>query len=310
MNDKEENWINNQVKFRLGEDECFNPEVSHINCSNYRVKDVIDIIISLGYNNIIDKLRYNMDDSITERKNIIRFNRLITTKKGILWPLKFYQDASCIKSIINRDSISYKEKDATFFWRGATTGPIQHNIIGLDNLDNDDINILLNKINRLHIVERCNNINKYQTDIAFYGICQEGNWSEEILNRVKKYVKHYVDIQDFYKYKYILCLEGNDVSSLLPIVLASNSVPLHSYPFSFITIIHENLQPWIHFIPFKSDGSDLEEIFEWCINNDEKCEEIANNGKEYMELYGREDLENIIFKKMLEKINNSFESNN
>ena len=37
------------------------------------------------------------------------------------------------------------------------------------------------------------------------------------------------------------------------------------------------LQPYIHYIPIKSDLSDLLEKIKWCIDNDEKCKEIANN---------------------------------
>jgi hypothetical protein len=50
------------------------------------------------------------------------------------------------------------------------------------------------------------------------------------------------------------------------------------------------LEPYVHFIPINNDGSDLVEKYNWCINNLNKCEEIANNGKIYMEKYTRDDL--------------------
>jgi hypothetical protein len=44
--------------------------------------------------------------------------------------------------------------------------------------------------------------------------------------------------------------------------------------------------PWVHFVPVKHDLSDLIEKIEWLINNDEKAEEIANNGRSlYKKLY-------------------------
>ena len=40
-----------------------------------------------------------------------------------------------------------------------------------------------------------------------------------------------------------------------------------------------------HYVPIKSDLSDLEKQIEWCIKNDEKCKKIANNGLEFYEKY-------------------------
>ena len=47
--------------------------------------------------------------------------------------------------------------------------------------------------------------------------------------------------------------------------------------------ILSEIKPYIHFIPIKNDGSDLVDVYEWCMNNLDKCNEIANNGKMYME---------------------------
>ena len=45
------------------------------------------------------------------------------------------------------------------------------------------------------------------------------------------------------------------------------------------------LEPYIHFVPINNNGSDLLEKYNWCLNNLDKCEEIANNGKQYMKYY-------------------------
>ena len=57
------------------------------------------------------------------------------------------------------------------------------------------------------------------------------------------------------------------------------------------------IKPYVHFIPINNDGSDLYEKYMWCINNLEICEEIANNGKEYMKYYLDNDLYHEIIKK-------------
>jgi len=39
------------------------------------------------------------------------------------------------------------------------------------------------------------------------------------------------------------------------------------------------LKEWIHYIPVKADLSDLEEKYKWALENDEKCKEIALEGR-------------------------------
>jgi hypothetical protein len=86
--------------------------------------------------------------------------------------------------------------------------------------------------------------------------------------------------------KFILNIEGNDCASSFAWSLSSNCCPLHNYPFTWETYIFgSGLEPYVHFIPIENDGSDLIYKYHWCMNNLEKCNEIANNGKKYMEKY-------------------------
>ena len=41
------------------------------------------------------------------------------------------------------------------------------------------------------------------------------------------------------------------------------------------------LVPYIHYVPVKRDLSDLIEITKWCMKNDKKCKEIADNGYDF-----------------------------
>ena len=41
------------------------------------------------------------------------------------------------------------------------------------------------------------------------------------------------------------------------------------------------LKPWVHYVPVKSDLSDLLDQIRWCQNNDEKCQEIVNSALEF-----------------------------
>jgi hypothetical protein len=42
------------------------------------------------------------------------------------------------------------------------------------------------------------------------------------------------------------------------------------------------LQPYVHYVPLKDDFSDLNEILEWCRNNDDTCKQISENATIWM----------------------------
>ena len=45
---------------------------------------------------------------------------------------------------------------------------------------------------------------------------------------------------------------------------------------------YKELKEWVHYIPVKADLSDLEDKYKWALENDEKCQERANNAKNFM----------------------------
>ena len=118
---------------------------------------------------------------------------------------------------------------------------------------------------------------------------------------LKPLIKPQIPLKDNMKFKYILCIEGNDVSSSFSWALASNCLPLHPYPFISATYFTNGLQPYKHFIPLKRDASDLKEAFEWCQANQELCTEIVKNGKEHMKPFQDKELNNNIEKEFAKK---------
>lgn len=217
-------------------------------------------------------LRINMHDNITSDNSSIVFNRPINSKSLILFPLYEYNDAATLRKYI--DNIAFKDKTNKMVFRGVTTGTY-------------------NK--RCKIV--CENINLHpDIDIGFRDLRQ----GYEKYRHMKKYLKSSMTIQEQLHYKFILCLEGNDLSYAFPWVLGSNSCPLHTYPFTYESHIFVGLKEWVHFVPIKQDGSDLLQKYEWCLNNLDKCEEIANNSKKYMENYRNIELHEKIQKRMVE----------
>ncbi len=50
-------------------------------------------------------------------------------------------------------------------------------------------------------------------------------------------------------------------------------------------LMEDMLKPGIHYVEIKSDFSNLEEKYNWCLNNLDECKKIAENGKKYIEQF-------------------------
>jgi len=79
-------------------------------------------------------------------------------------------------------------------------------------------------------------------------------------------------------YKYILVVEGNVSAHRLVTDMLFNSV-IFLVDSIYTVWLSYLLKPYFHYIPIKSDFSDLFEKLEWCKNNDKKCETIASNSR-------------------------------
>ena len=88
--------------------------------------------------------------------------------------------------------------------------------------------------------------------------------------------------EEMLKFKVVLSLEGNDVSSSLKWNLLSNSVVMMPPPTATSWLMEERLEPWVHYIPIKEDGSDAEEKMQWVGANDLEARRIAERGMLFM----------------------------
>ena len=85
-------------------------------------------------------------------------------------------------------------------------------------------------------------------------------------------------------YKYLINIDGHVSAYRLSLELESGSCILmvdSKYRLWYKNI----LKPYIHYVPVKSDLSDLIEKVKWCKNNDEKCKKIASNAKLFADMY-------------------------
>jgi hypothetical protein len=88
--------------------------------------------------------------------------------------------------------------------------------------------------------------------------------------------------KEILRYKVVISLEGNDVSSGLKWMLFSNSVVMMQPPTVTSWLMEELLEPWVHYIPLNQDGSNTEEMVKWVSENDLKARKIAERSTLFM----------------------------
>jgi hypothetical protein len=102
-------------------------------------------------------------------------------------------------------------------------------------------------------------------------------------------------------YKFILCLEGFDVSSNLKWVMSSNSVAVMPKPKYETWFMEGQLIPDHHYILIRDDYSDLEERMKYYISHQDEALRIIKNANEYMHQFRDKKREDLISLMVMEK---------
>jgi len=175
---------------------------------------------------------------------------------------------------VQSNDIPFHDKKNTLIWRGSSTGSRHKKIEFLQHHPNKNI------------------------DIKFRKICQGVDPKKFILAPS-------LSMKQLLEHKYILSMEGNDVASDLKWLLYSNSVVFMRMPRKCTWAMEDLLIPSVHYILLKDDYSDLEEKYNWAMKNLAKCNEIAQNGKQFIQHFLNEQNEMDITKEvMLRYMNN------
>ena len=99
-------------------------------------------------------------------------------------------------------------------------------------------------------------------------------------------------------YKYIIHVDGNVIAYRLLTTMRTGSLILRvASPYR--SWFDHLIQPSVHYIEIKQDLSDLKERLDWCIKNDTKCKEIAQNGLNFAISILRKDFLKSYFQKIL-----------
>lgn len=102
-------------------------------------------------------------------------------------------------------------------------------------------------------------------------------------------------------YKFILCLEGFDVSSNLKWVMSSNSVAVMPEPKYETWFMEGRLIPDYHYIQIRDDYSDLEERLKYFLTHPDEALQIIKNANKYMSQFRDKKREDLISLMVLEK---------
>ena len=102
-------------------------------------------------------------------------------------------------------------------------------------------------------------------------------------------------------YKFILCIEGNDVASNLKWVMSSQSVAVMPKPRYETWFMEGTLVPDVHYICIKDDFSDLEERLNYFIDHPEKALEIVAAANLYVNQFKNKKREDLISLLVLQK---------
>jgi hypothetical protein len=156
-----------------------------------------------------------------------------------------------VASIVPKDDISYEEKTAKAVWRGKLHGKVHDTMI-----DTNDIKFSL-------------------VSMHFNSTIVDAKFSKRTKGVPVQMTGAYLDLKDQLKYKYIISIEGNDVSSGLKWMLLSNSVVLMPKPTWESWAMEARLEPFVHYIPIRSDMSNVEEMLRWAEDHPEKTRMIA-----------------------------------
>ncbi len=123
-------------------------------------------------------------------------------------------------------------------------------------------------------------------------LCNIGKVNQNELNPA--WMVERMTIEEQLQYKFILCIEGNDVASNLKWVMSSNSIAVMPKP-KFETWFMEGLlEPDVHYIALNDDYSNVEEKLNYFLQHPEKAQQIIENAHRFVDQFKNKQREEII----------------
>jgi hypothetical protein len=159
-----------------------------------------------------------MVDEIGLDLPVISYNRLAAhqSSRVFLWPNSYHVAISQAGQL---DRVSFSEKRQTLIFRGALSGP----------MNNFEIAPGISKVSRAQfILSLPTTTARFDIGITYIPpqLLSDLKYLE-IEDQIQKLISDRVPMEKIFEHRYVLCLEGSDISSGFGGVLASNCVPFH-----------------------------------------------------------------------------------
>ena len=116
-----------------------------------------------------------------------------------------------------------------------------------------------------------------------------------------QFLANRMTISEHLGYKFILCLEGNDVASNLKWVMSSNSLAVMPRPLYETWFMEGTLIPDYHYVLIKDDYSDLEERMRYYSTHIEEALQIIEHAHQYISQFSNKAQEDLISLLVLQK---------
>ncbi len=199
------------------------------------------------------------------------------------------------------DSIPFEKKAARVIWRGAPSGMIQTGPFEQVSLGNFIAQTLRGEMPieslcgeifpqalRPRIIQAAHTMPRVDARLTL-----EGRPRHDLPPALRDLVGDPVPQAEQLGCRYLLALEGNDAPSSMYWGLASNSV-VFCPERQWETIMDEGLEPWVHYVPIASDGSDIEAMIDHCEANPHQCADIRHNAQAAMARLANAELRQIV----------------
>jgi hypothetical protein len=106
--------------------------------------------------------------------------------------------------------------------------------------------------------------------------------------------KGFMSIEEQLQYKFLLCIEGNDVATNLKWAMTSNSLVIMSKPKYETWFMEGKLEAGIHYVEVKDDYSDLPEKMDYYLANEQEALAIIENAHQWVEQFKDKRKERLI----------------
>ena len=155
-----------------------------------------------------------------------------------------------VASLVPENDIAWDEKIGKAVWRGKF-GKIHDSI-----KDTNDMKFAL--------------VSRYVNSTIV-----DAKFSKHTKGAPPSMIGSYMDMKEQLHYKYIISIEGNDVSSGLKWMLFSNSVVLMAKPKWESWAMESMLEEYVHYLPIERDMSNVEKVINWAEEHPEQTRLIA-----------------------------------